>query len=192
MFAVLVSVLAVGGTILLARVGGATEQSLLGLHAIYRHSSLGTNTNLIGQHLSSNTVFNNGILFILWGSVGLVVYSIVQGAANELKNTDELLHEMSYMHIDRHEALHDAILRGLIRFAALAAWWVLAWFMLHKIFPYAIASAHLTAYKLSSVSDWLRTLLGFGLCVLSIHCLIVFLRLIVLRPRLIGNSLLDG
>jgi hypothetical protein len=188
---VLITLLVVGGTILLAHIGGATQQSLLGLHTVYRHSSIGTSTNTVGKHLSSNTIFNNGILFVLWGSVGLVVYSVVQGMANELKNTDDLLRELKYVHIDRHKVVFEAVLRGVIRFAALAAWWILAWLMLHKIFPYAIATAHISAYNLANTQDWFRTVLSLVYCLLSIHALIVLVRLIVLRPRLTGNSIID-
>jgi hypothetical protein len=191
-FTILGSSLVVGGTILLTRLGSATQQSILGLHMVYKDSQLGVSTNAVGQHITSNTIFNNGILFVLWGSVGLVVYSIVQGFANELRNTDELLHELTFVHVDRHTIVRDLILRAITRFAALAGWWILAWVMLHKVFPYAIAAAHDTAYSLRSAHDWLHTLIGFGLCLLTIHGLIVLLRLIVLRPRLTGNSILDN
>lgn len=190
-FALLVSIVTVGGTIILTHTAAATQQSLLGLHSVYRESSIGINTIAVGQHLSSNVIFNNGILFVLWGSVGLVVYSVIQGIVTELTHTDDILHEMSYIHADRGKILYDAVLKAIIRFVALAAWWLLGWIMLHKIFPYAIASAHLTTYNFGNVQDSLHTLLGFCLCLLSIHGLTVLLRLIVLRPRLIGNVLDD-
>jgi hypothetical protein len=188
---VLIGLLVVGGTILLTRIGGATQQSLLGLHAVYRQSSIGVDSDAVGRHLSSNTLFNNAVLFVLWGSVGLVVYSIVQGMANELKSTDELLHELHYVHVDRHKIVRDAVLRAIIRFMALAAWWILAWFMLHKIFPYAIAAAHTSAFRLADTRDGVRTVLGLAYCLVSVHVLIVLVRLTVLRPRLIGNSAID-
>ena len=188
--AFLVGIIVIGGTVLLTRIGSATEQSVLGLHSIYRHSSLGINADDVGQHLGSNSIFNNAILFVLWGSVGLVVYSAVQGIINELNHTDDMLHEMHYVHANRQSILRDAIFRAVTRLAALAGWWILAWAMLHKILPYAIASAHLSAYNLSNIHEWLHTLIGFCLCLLGIHGLVILLRLIILRPRLTGNSIL--
>jgi hypothetical protein len=192
LFAVLVGLLASGGTIALARLGSATEQSLIGLHSVYRQSSLGASSGIVGQHLSSNTLFNNAVLFVLWGSVGLVVYSIVQGLANEFRNTDDLLHEMKFVHADRSRLVYDTTLRALTRFGALAAWWIVAWTMLHKIFPYTITTAHFSAHNPSDIGRWLQTLLGFAACVLGIHVLTILLRLILLRPRLRSNSILDS
>jgi hypothetical protein len=192
LFTVLISILIVGGTLLLSHIGSATQQTLLGLHAVYRSSTVGIDTNSVGQHLSSNSVFNNAVLFVLWGSVGLAVYTIVQGMANEFRNTSERLHELNFVHSNQPTIIRDIVLRGVIRLAALASWWILAWLMFHRVIPYTIAAAHLTAYKLGDVSSWLYTLLGFILCVLCIHCLVVLIRLIFLKPRLSGNSIIDS
>lgn len=187
-----ISVITVGGTILLTRFGTTAQQSLLGLHSVYGRSSIAGSATSIEQQLDGNTLFNDAVLFILWGSVGLVVYSVVQGLIKELQNTDDLLHEIHYVHADRQNLISGTILRGIIRLAGLAAWWVLAWAMLHKIFPYAIASAHLSADHLASSNDWIHALLGFCYCLLSIQGLTVCARLIVLRPRLTGNAILDN
>src|SRR5581483_5158345 len=192
LFAMLIGITTVIGTILLTRLGNSTQQSLLGLHAVYSQSSLSINVNAVGQHLGSNSFFNNAVLFVLWGSVGLVVYSIVQGLVTEFKNTDDLLREMHYVHANRQTLVHDTTIRAITRLTALAAWWTLAWILLHKVFPYAIASAHLTAYHTVDTHNWLHTLLGFCYCLLSLHGLTVLSRLIVLRPRLTGNSIVDN
>ena len=190
-FTFLVSLCFVAGTILLAHFGSGAQQSLLGLHSVYSQSSVAASADTVGEHLSGNTLFNNGILFILWGSVGLMVYSVVQGVAKEFQNTDDLIHELHYVHVDRHKVLREVEIRSAIRFITLAVWWVLAWAILHKVIPYAIASAHVNAYHLRDVKAWLRTLLGFALCLISIHGLVVGVRLMALRPRLFGNSLID-
>lgn len=188
----LVGTVVVGGTIILSHFGTGAQQSLLGLHTVYSGSSLGTGTAGIEKKLSSNIIFNNGVLFALWGSVGLVVYSFVQGIVNEFNHTDDVLHEIHYIHADRTKILHEAILRAVIRFGALAGWWVLAFVMLHKVFPYAIATAHLTANSLGNTHDWIHTFLSFCLCLLGAHGLTVLLRLVFLRPRLTGNNPLDS
>jgi hypothetical protein len=121
-----------------------------------------------------------------------VVYSIVQGIATEFKNTDDLIHELAFVHVDRHKVIWEAIVRAIIRLAALVGWWVLAWFLLHKIVPATIASAHVSAYNPKNIHDWLHTALTALICVIGFHGLIVLLRLVVLRPRLTGNSLIDS
>ncbi len=162
------------------------------MHSVYSQSAVGANADIVGQHLSSNALFNNAVLFVLWGSVGLMVYSVVQGIAKELKNTDDLIHVMNYVHVNKGSVIRDTISRAALRFAALAAWWILAYEILHKVFPYTISSAQVTGNHLLNANSWLHTLFGLGLCLISVHGLVVLLRLMVLRPRLTGNSIIDS
>jgi hypothetical protein len=190
---VFITILIVGGTIVITHVGSATQQSILGLHGVYKNSSIGMDANGVGSHLGKNVAFNNSILFVLWGAVGLGVYSIVQGLATELRNTDDLLRELTYVHINRKNILREATSRALIRLAAVAGWWILAFMIIiRKIIPYAIASAHDTADNYTSANDWLHTALAIVLCLLSFHGLVILTRLTLLRPRLFGNEIIDN
>lgn len=177
------------GTIVLSHVGTDVQQSLLGLHNVYSESSVGTNVHTIGNNFGRNQLLNNSLLFILWGSVGLVVYSIVQGALNELKQADKLLHELNYVHANRQTIVRNVALRAAIRLGALLTWWFVLRFLIYMLMPYAIATAHTSAANLTVPSDWAWSLLaGFALAV-GLHVLVVLTRLVFLRPRLFGEQI---
>lgn len=186
---IVVGVFILGGTITLTHLGGAVQQSLLGLGQAYQQTSIGGSVHAVGTKISSNPILNNSLLFILWGTVGLVVYSIAQSAVNEIRNTNELFHELDYVHANRNGMVRDIVLRGVIRAGALIAWAVLARYTIYTFIPYAIAATHNTALRLTSMHDWERSLLTTLGCMLSVHFLAVLLRLAMMRTRLFGSSL---
>lgn len=181
--------LTVFGTIVLTHVGSDVQQSLIGLHNVYLTSSIGANVHTVGNNFGQNAFLNNALLFILWGTIGLVVYSIVQGAMNELREADKLLRELNYVHANRDAIIKNVALRAAIRLGSLLTWWFVLRFIIYKLVPYAIASAHISAANLLGPFDWLRSLLAGFACALGLHVLIVLTRLIFLRPRLIGDSI---
>lgn len=189
--AVVAGVSVIGGSIALTHLGGAAQQSLLGLHLAYRQSSVGASVQTIGNSFAGNTQINNVLLFLFWGMVGLVVYSIAQSAVSEFKNADELLHELASARAKRLGIMENVASRTLIRLGALVAWWLLSRFMVYKLVPYAIASAHLSALHLTSAADWWRTLLAGLACILGVHLLAVLLRLVTLRARLFDSEIVE-
>ncbi len=178
------------GTVLLTHVGSDVQQSLIGLHSVYSQSSVGTSVQTIGNNFGDNTYLNNALLFLLWGSVGLVVYSIVQSGMKEFGQADKLLHELNYVHANRRDILRNVALRAAIRLGALCAWWIMLRFIIFTLVPYAIATAHICAMHLLGVSDWAHSLLAGAACALGAHVLIVLVRLVFLRPRLVGEEIL--
>lgn len=188
LIAVLAGVLVVIGTVVLTHVSGTLQQGLLGLHLAYQQSS-GAQT--VSNTFAQNTTLNNVLLFVLWGAVGLAVYSIVQNVVQELSSADELMHELEYARTNRRDILRAVALRAVIRLGALIAWWLLVRFMIFKLIPYDIASARLSALHLTSASDWTRSILGGTVCMLGVQGLAILLRLLVLRPRLFGNEIIE-
>jgi hypothetical protein len=184
----LAGVLIIGGTVLLTHIGGTLQQGLLGLNLAYQQSS-GAQT--VSNTLAQNTSLNNVLLFVLWGTVGLVVYSIVQNVVHEFSSADKLVHELHYVHADRHKILRAVILRAVIRLAALVAWWLLVRFMAYKLVPYDIAAARLSALHLANATDWVRCILGGAACMLGVHGLTILLRLLLLRPRVFGGEIFE-
>ncbi len=175
-------------TVVMTHVGSDVQKSLIGLHNVYLTSSLGANVHTVGNNFGQNTLLNNTLLFILWGTVGLVVYSIVQGAMNELREADKLLHELNYVHANRNAILKSVGLRAAIRLGALLTWWFVLRFIIYRLVPYAVASAHVSAMNLTGSFDWFRSFLAALACALGLHVLVVLTRLIFLRPRLFGES----
>jgi hypothetical protein len=183
------AVVVVLGTIILTHVGTVVQQSLIGLHSVYNQSSIGVDVKTIGNNFGNNSFLNNALLFVLWGSVGLVVYSVVQGTVNELKQADELLHELNYVHANRRSIVRNTLIRATIRLGSLLTWWFVLRFIIYKLLPYAIASAHQSASRSLNLGDLIRSLLSVVAIALGIHLLIVLARLIMLRPRLFGDAI---
>lgn len=190
-FALFVSIGIIGGSFFLTLVGNVALQGWLGLFDAYQSSSVGVTNAVVEQHLSANTTFNTAVMLILWGSIGLVVYSIahstIRRLAKALKTSDELLHEFNYINITPQSIILELILRAFIRLAALAGWWGLAWLILHIVFPFAIVEGHNAAQNLTGLTSWAHALSAFIVCLISIHGLAILSRLALLHERIFGN-----
>jgi len=183
--------LVIGGTIALMHVGTTTRQSILGLHDAYVSGSFGRSVGVVSDRLAQNTTLNNALLFLMWGSVGLVVYSVVQGFANEFKQADELVHELKGIPArSRQSILRAAIGRALIRLIAFVCWWLLVRYGVYHLLPQAITAAHGSALHLTDISDWARSVLAAGEIMLALHILTVLLRLTVFRPRIFDEDII--
>jgi len=187
--AVTVGVLLVVGTITLTIFGSTVQQSLLGLQHVYTQSSVGSKVSIISDNFASNAYLNNVLLFLLWGSVGLMVYSVVQGIVSEISRANSLVTELRFAQVDRHAILREALLRETVKVMAFAAWWIIFRYAIFKLTPFTIATAHTTATHLTNVADWGRSLLAAVLCMLAVHILAVLLRLTLLRARVFGTEI---
>jgi hypothetical protein len=191
MVVVLASVAIVGGTVLLAHVGYVAHQSLLGLQSLYADSSIGKSVLTVSDNLAQNTSLNNALLFLMWSSVGLVVYSVLQGLLHELKQAGGLLHEIEDAPPpSRGSVLRAATLRAVVRLGALAGWWLLFRFTIYTLLPQVIGAAHFSALHLTYIHGWLRSLLAVAVLIFVLHGLVVLLRLVMLRPRLVGSDII--
>jgi hypothetical protein len=186
----LTGIMILGGTVLLTHVGTSIQQSLLGLHDAYTQSSIGFSVDTISNKFAQNVALNNVLLFLMWGSVGLVVYSIVQGVANELKQADRLLRRLYDAPASRAGIIRNVISHIVIRLGALACWWALFRFTIYKLLPYAIGASHASALHLTNASGWWHSLLGAIALMLSVYVLTVLLRLVMLRPRLFSSEVI--
>lgn len=187
--AVTVGLLLIGVTIALTIFGNAVQQSILGLQHVYTQSSLGSKVSTISDNFASNTYLNNILLFLLWGSVGLMVYSVVQSIVSELSHANSLIQELRYAQVDRHTILREALLRETVKVLAFAAWWIVFRYAIFKLAPYTIATAHTTATHLTDATDWGHSLLAAVLCMLAVHILTVLMRLSLLRARVFGTEI---
>ena len=187
--AVSIGMLLVMGTIALTIFGNTVQQSLLGLQHVYTQSSVGAKVSTISDNFASNSYLNNILLFLLWGSVGLMVYSVVQGIVTELSRANGLVQELRFAQVDRHTILREALLRETVKVVAFAAWWIIFRYAIFKLTPFTIATAHTSATHLTNVADWGRSLLAIVLCILAVHILTVLMRLSFLRARVFGTEI---
>ena len=178
----------IGLTVTLTHLGGTVQQSLLGLKNVYTQSPLGTTLQTVSANYATNTYLNNVLLFILWASVGLMVYSIVQAILTEFGNVHNFLREIRYINGGQH-ILRDTLVRLLIKVLAFASWWILFRYTIFNLAPYTIAAAHTSAVRPVDLIGWAHCLLAALLCILAVHGLTILLRLSVLRARVFGEDI---
>lgn len=188
-FAVTVSVLLIGLTVVLTHFGDTVQQSILGLQHVYTQSSVGNKAIMVSDNFASNVVLNNILVFLLWGSVGLLVFSIVQGMLIEIRRANNVIRELNYINADRHSILKDAFTRETIKIIAFVCFWVILRYSIFKLAPYTIAVAHTLTQHPTTTATWLKILLATGLCVVTLHVLTVLLRLTFLRPRIFSADI---
>lgn len=186
LIAVTCSILLIVGSIALTHLGNTVQQSVLGLQHVYIQSPIGTKTATVSDNFASNIYLNDVLLFLLWGSVGLMVYSIVQGILAEIKKANDLIHVLHYVHANRQKILRDAFERESVKVVAFVCWWLLFRYAIYTFAPYTIAAAHTLAIHPIEISAWLRSIYAAILCTLTLHVLTVLLRLALLRPRVFG------
>jgi hypothetical protein len=179
------------GTVTLTIFGNTVQQSLVGLHDAYTQNSIIENVQIVTNKIASNTAINNLLLFLMWGLVGLVIYSIVENAARGWNGAEKLLHNLAFFRDKRESILENIFARSLLRILALIGWWILMRLTVYHVIPYAIASAHDTAQKLGSVYSWFTTIALGCLVIICVHGLTVLLRLMVLRTRLFDSDFVE-
>jgi len=181
---VTISVLLIGLTVALTHFGDTVRQSLLGLQHVSTQSSIGTKAIMVSDNFAGNAALNNILIFLLWGSVGLMVFSIVRGLLAEIRRANSVIQELNYVNADRRNILHDAFIREVIKIVAFILFWVLLRYAIYTIAPYTIAVARTLAVQPTVLPTWWRIVYAALLCVLTLHILTVLLRLMFLRPRI--------
>ncbi len=188
MIAIIIGLAIFVGPLLLLHYGSTTQQGIIGLNAAYQHSSLTVIEQAVSSHFLGNQLVGRIVFIAFWGAVGLVVYLLVAGIFRQIKDIVALVEQLGYVHAVRHQLIRYHIMRGLLRIVAVIAWCLLLPLLIYRLIPYGIAAAHTSTINSSSINNWLLSLLFCLGCMLAIHALTVFLRLMVLRPRLFGSS----
>jgi hypothetical protein len=187
--AVTVSVLLIGLTVILTHFGNTVQQSILGLQHVYTQSSVGNKAIMVSDNFASNAVLNNVLIFLLWGSIGLMVFSVVQAVLTEVRHANNVIQELNYINADRRSILRDTFTREVIKVIAFILFWVLLRYAIYKLAPFTITASHTLAVHPTIVSTWWRILCAALFCILTLHVLTVLLRLTFLRPRIFGTDI---
>ncbi len=135
-------------------------------------------TGLLGQSRTETVVVG-----LFWAAVGLAVYLFLQGLIKILFDLGQSIQERSYIWpqgSDRNRQVVRHLQRIGFQAAALLAvmWWFLR--------PLARVLNGPVLTDLIGTSTVMQYLVWFVTIVLSLHVLVVLLRLVVLRMRLIG------
>ena len=142
------------------------------------------------QELFANQTFNNGLVIALWGFVGLCVYLLIEYSVNLFKawrreQTDiQYLGPSTIRHPMRRTFVATVVWR--IGVAILAALFFIA---IQPVINRLLADPQLLTddFSLSSVvGDLALTFVGWAVLA---HCVVVLLRLFLMRTRLFAEAL---
>ncbi len=187
-FALLIGLLIFIGPYIVSHFGTTAQEGFLGLHIVYQHSSLTTVAHSVSTQFLGNSHVGQAVFIGFWGAVGLVTYLIAESLLRRAENFFSLIQEFGYVNVARHKLFQYHAVRILVRIIAVVAWCLLLPYFIYRLLPYSIAAAQLSSENGATIHIWLTSLLFSAACVLVVHVLIIFLRLMVLRPRLFGES----
>ena len=139
------------------------------------------------QVILGNPSFNKVMFFAFWMMVGLMVYALLSTLGQTIAETEEKLKSLRYIHARKAQIEHDLILRLALRAIGVITAVMYGWLFVRLIFPFCVLASQIGFSNLSSISGWLYLLLSFGVLLLSLHAVVIILRIIVLRPRLYGD-----
>jgi len=178
--------LAVGlGTVVLTNY----QSSSLHIQLANTQLSAPTRYQALTSQLAANSFISNLPLLLFWTLVGLVVYLFVANIFASIRNTAELHSELGYVNANRHGLLMGAAKHLLLRLTVLMIWIAYIIFFMNHILPYCVASALAGTNDIGNLHGGLYILLSIAIMTLAIHLNIIFLRLLLLRPRVFSSAL---
>jgi hypothetical protein len=183
----LLGILLLIGPFLLIHFGNTAQEGFLGLHIAYQQSSLTSVAHGVSTQFLGNPHVGQAVFLAFWGAVGLVVYLMAASLVRRSEDFFSLVHQMDYVNVVRHQYVQYHLIRAIVRIVAVVGWCLLLPNFIYKIVPYSLAAAQVSAEH-STLNHWLTSILFCFGSVLILHVLTVLLRLMVLRPRLFGQS----
>lgn len=136
---------------------------------------------------SASPLAYNLIILIVGVLVGVGVYVLLQISSKSIAGTYDVwrtVHDKGKVSSATREASRQFTVRVLSALIGLGFGVV----FLNLVLPYAV---FITRVGAEHITDWgvVQVLFGYGLIVVSMHLLVVFLRLVLLRPRVFGGQL---
>lgn len=122
--------------------------------------------------------------------IGLVVYVFLEGVDHMAAKTTAAIQEIEYVNdaAAKEQMEHVAGIRLGLRIITLLAWVVYLIFFARVIVPFCILVARLDSGAVVTAHNMLYVLIGALSLLVSLHTHVIFMRLLVLRPRLFGGE----
>lgn len=183
--ALTLGLLIVGGTIILSQYQGSElHRQIFEVQERGAISAEGYDT--ITDNIASNDFLNSLPLLIVWACVGLIVYYFSVAVIKALTQAAELRDQLNYVHVSREARVREAVMHLAIRAAGIFGWFIFIKISLSVLLPYALAAANIAGQSLSLQSAG-YALLAVAVIYVAVCVHAVFLRLILLRARVIGG-----
>lgn len=187
LLAVVISLAVVIGAVALLHYNGSDWQQLID-HRQQQASAVSTNSGTFEDKVNSNAFISSLPLLIFWAGIGMIVYSFIIAITDVFRNVLELKEEMHFVHANRRYLLRQALFHLLLRGIFLLMLVFLVSFTLHTILPYVIAMAYAGSGGLGWIYNATYLVGGVVIGALTLHLHAVLLRLVVLKPRLFGQT----
>lgn len=124
--------------------------------------------------------------------VGLLVYALLQSLDHMLADAGDALQEIAYAGEPVKKSVKKEVgLRLGLRVINCIVWCVYWIFFVNVLLPLCLVVAKTagdSGVMPARWPEWTYTLLGFSLLLLTLHLHVIFLRLLVLRPRVFGGE----
>lgn len=136
--------------------------------------------------------FSYNIIVLLIAIVcGVIVYISLESVTRSVDSVHETWEEIHFAQGSSRRLMEAQLgTRWIIRLAALVGWIVYWIVWLSVIIPFCLIASRAIFDDAASINAWLYAGLGLIIAIVSIHLHVIFVRLILLRPRVFG-SLLD-
>lgn len=136
------------------------------------------------DNVFSNPALTKVLFFGFWMMIGLFAYISVVSIANLVGEAGQNIASEHYMHAQVKRIKERLLLRLAMRAAALLAICLWGWVILRFLLPFSVLAVRV---GLNQISSGFYALLGVAVLWVSLHLLIVLLRLLVLRPRVFSS-----
>lgn len=129
----------------------------------------------------------NIVVFVVAILAGLIVYILLQGINRLLAGVLGGLVEVQEADAKSKKLIEAEVsARFGVRILALAGWFLYWIFFIKILLPFCLLSAYINANELFTWQGWLHGLLAFIVLTAGLHLHVIFMRFVLLRPRLFG------
>jgi hypothetical protein len=178
-----------GLTLTLSVIASVTYQSSpLRLEVIAYKSTHGTTYHVTQTGILANPFIANLPLIAFWAIVGIAVYFFTINTFRAISSTAALKEELDYVNVNRHDLVLSAVEQLAVHIVVLVLWVAYLVFFLHVIIPYCINVAIVAAGDIGALQALGYALFATIVMMVAMHIHAVFLRLLVLRPRVFSSS----
>lgn len=153
-----------------------------------KQSVITQNSDSVSTNLDDNRFVSNAPLLVLWAGVGLLVYFLLAQVMKTFSHAADLEHSLDYVHVNRQKLIHQELLKFAVRAVILVAWFLYIQFTIHILIPYVVALAYAASGDLGWLTDTVYLAGAACLMIIGMHIHVVMLRLLLLRPRAVGQA----
>lgn len=158
-----------------------------GLTTIFQHSSnaLSAVNGIFNSPIAYNVAV---VIFALF--IGLLIYVLLESIDHITSNASSAIKEVEYINDAglRHKMKVETELRVGLRVAALIVWIVYFIFFARVLVPFCILLGRVDMNNLITLRGVGGMLAAFALLAISLHIHTICMRVLVLRPRLLGQQ----